>query len=627
MNKLGFAIKLVSEGAGNVIECNKGQWTNKVVDIREYLKLFNGLQGTDNIVSFMSFDKEGCFITLLRAISGRVGDSLSGWIYIPNTIEISGTEVENVYKFVKNILSQSNLNDCKNDILSFFSKEYPNKAYAVYYTPTSGDVYGVRFIGYYNLPEIFDSNRYQLYYSKYKAIFLLEQNNEVSIADEYKMKFEDLSTLPIEQTCLLKAPTSHELLSLGRGVKLIFPNNVEFRESIPRKRGEIVQLYAVRVGFEPLKLPAFEIESDIQSIPEISQLQGVWKKKISSSMFKVYNSKNEPIGKGVSITVNGQDVTYKEILLLEDDCRNALVKVTATDFNSNESIEDLLRGDIQIKLRRKEKTFQSKIEMANGQEAVITLESKDIESSQNSPLKGYDFDNNSHGEKCLRMSSEFIWKQRLYGFLAALVVGLTFVVYQASDSWLHTHHFKFGLPPWERDRVEVKDTTATATSVTDGSGEVEKPDDVFSFDNAINYLNDNNVWDKTEMEKYPSLQGLFDDMNSFNLEELIYNWCNLNNCIKINKIIEVARKNKVKEWNPKQGEHAPTYNKDGDPLINVTNYINWLDQDQSIPRLTKSKAKKKTAERGKKDASSQGKTVEASDKKTETRGSNGGLNN
>ena len=74
MNKLGFAIKLASQGAGNAIECNRGQWISKVVDIREYLKLFNGLQGTDNIVTFMSFDEGGCYLTLLRAISGRMGD-------------------------------------------------------------------------------------------------------------------------------------------------------------------------------------------------------------------------------------------------------------------------------------------------------------------------------------------------------------------------------------------------------------------------------------------------------------------------------------------------------------------------------------------------------------------------
>lgn len=133
MNKLGFAIKLASQGAGNAIECNKGQWTNKVVDIREYLKLFNGLQGTDNIVTFMSFDEGGCFLTQLRAISGRVGDFLSGWIYIPNTIDVSGEDVMNTYNYVRNILSQSNLSDLKEDIESFFSKEYPSKEIAAQY--------------------------------------------------------------------------------------------------------------------------------------------------------------------------------------------------------------------------------------------------------------------------------------------------------------------------------------------------------------------------------------------------------------------------------------------------------------------------------------------------------------
>ena len=43
MNKLGFAINYASQGLVTALVCNKGQWTNKVVDIREYLKLFSGL--------------------------------------------------------------------------------------------------------------------------------------------------------------------------------------------------------------------------------------------------------------------------------------------------------------------------------------------------------------------------------------------------------------------------------------------------------------------------------------------------------------------------------------------------------------------------------------------------------
>ena len=88
MNKLGFAIKIANEGVRSIIECNKGEWSNKVVDIREYLKFFSGLQGTSNAVMFMSFDKSGCFLTVFRSIPGRVGDFSSAWIYIPNSIKI-----------------------------------------------------------------------------------------------------------------------------------------------------------------------------------------------------------------------------------------------------------------------------------------------------------------------------------------------------------------------------------------------------------------------------------------------------------------------------------------------------------------------------------------------------------
>lgn len=175
MNKLGFVIRLASQGAGNAIECNKGQWTNKVVDICEYLKLFNGLQGTDNIVTFMSFDEGGCFLTQFRAISGRLGDFLSGWIYIPNTIDISGSDVLDAYNFVRRILRESNLNDLKESINDFFSKEYPLNNYSTQYAPSNGEKFGVRFIGYYTMKEILD-DRYQSYYCDCKAISLVSLN-------------------------------------------------------------------------------------------------------------------------------------------------------------------------------------------------------------------------------------------------------------------------------------------------------------------------------------------------------------------------------------------------------------------------------------------------------------------
>lgn len=590
MNKLGFAIKLASQGAGNAIECNKGQWTNKVVDIREYLKLFNGLQGTDNIVTFMSFDEGGCFLTQLRAISGRVGDFLSGWIYIPNTIEASGEDIMNTYNYVRNILSQSNLNDYISDIESFFSKEYPKKDYAASYVPSSGEEFGVRFNDmYYSMKEILDTDRYQPYYSKYKAIFLLDKDGEVKISKEQVAKFKDLTKWNIDKTCIFKAPFPEEVRLLGRGTKIVFQNNQEFKSPVLTKKGDKVQLYAIRDGFEPVALPIVQIQEDEQ-VMSIDPQTVKWCKKIKPSMFAVYNRKREKIEKGVRISINGKDVTYQEVLISEGDCRQAIVKVSATDYETSEQKSNLLNDYCEIVLSRKVKSFQAKVELANGNPAEMTIESKYLSSPQESPLKGYEFDEYDHGDKVLKLSFWFVWKQRLWGFFAALAVVMLIIAYAAFDAWLDTHHFKFGLPPWEEDRpaqqYNLEGSTETDDSIQNqADNQVESGQNGtadISLDAAIKYLDGNSTWTKSDMETYPDLIGLFEDMNTFDLSSLLNDWHDkLSKSQQFKKVCESANKTLSNGWNPKQGSHNPTYNKPDDEQISLTNYINWLDRDQT----------------------------------------------
>ena len=618
MNKLGFAIKLASAGASTAIECNKGQWSSKVVDIREYLKLFNGLQGTGSIVTFISFDEGGCFLTQLRPISGKGGDFLSGWIYIPNTIEATGDEIMNAYNYVRGILSQSNINESKEQIDDFFSKEYPSKEYVVPYLPSKGDKFGVRFLGLYTMKEILDNNRYQSYYSDCKAVFLMEKNGEVSITKEAAQNmFLDYTKKEIVKSAVLIPPTSNSLQLLGKGTKIFTANGGEFKEPMFVSVGTNQEIILKREGFENLRYN-IQIQKDIVNL-DGALPRDEWKKKISLSMFKVSNNKNEPIEKGLNIAVNVQDITFKEVLIPENECRDVIVKVSATDFETSESRENLLKGEIQITLRRKDKTFQSNIELANGKVAEITLKSKNLDSSHNSPLKGYNFDKDSRSENCLRMSTGFIWKQRLYGFLAALVVGLSFVVYQASDSWLDTHHFKVGLPPWEKD-MAVGTTTQTGTY---GTGEVENSVDTLSLENAIKYLDKNPVWDKNEMEKYPDLQGLFDVMNNFELRAIIDEWSGkLSGSENMLKIKEAAKKNSDNGWDPKQKEHNPSYNQESDTLINVSKYIKWLDKDQSKAEIFNPKIEKERAKDATKGTSSKGAKKKQSGSATSSKGDN-----
>ena len=591
MNKLGFAIKLASQGAGNAIECNRGQWISKVVDIREYLKLFNGLQGTDNIVTFMSFDEGGCYLTLLRAISGRMGDFLSGWIYIPNTIEATGDDIMNTYNYVRNILSQSNLNDSIEEIKEFFSKEYPKQEYAAQYVPSSGDEFGVRFLDvYYSMKEILDADRYQPYYSNFKAIFLLDKSGEVKIAKEQVARFKDLTKITIEKTCIFKAPSPEEVRLLGRGTKIVFSTKQEFNSPVLTKKGDRIQLFALRDGFEPVILPPITIQKDGQKC-FIDPRTVKWKKRINPSMFTVYNRNHEKI-EDVRISINGTDITMgQEVFLYEEDCRQATVKYSAPDYEPFEHKRNLLLNEFcEITLNRKVKSYQTTIELANGKHAEMILESKYLSSKYDSPLKGYEFEEEYHGGKVLRMSSWFVWKQRLWGFFAALAVVMLIIAYAAFDAWLDTHHFKFGLPPWEEDRpaqqYNIGSSTETEDSIHNQSdNQIESEQDGtadISLDAAIKYLDGNSTWTKSDMEKFPDLIGLFDDMNTFNLSSLLNKWYKkLSNSQQFKKVCESVNKTYNNGWDPKQGSHNPTYNKPNDEQISLTNYINWLDQDQT----------------------------------------------
>lgn len=578
MNKLGFAIKLASQGAGNAIECNKGQWTNKVVDIREYLKLFDGLQGTDNIVTFMSFDEEGCFLTQFRAISGRVGDFLSGWIYIPNTIDATGEEIMSAYNYVQNILSQSNLSGLKDDIESFFSKEYPLKEVVAKYVASRGELYGVRLLdcyGHYTLKEIIGEHRYQPYYSDYKAVFLLNYE-EVKITKEAVKSFKDLTKKEIVRTSILVPPNNASLQALGSGTKIHLMDGSDFNQSLLVNVGSKVPLYLSRIGFENMKFEV-TVSSERQNI-DLSNVKITWMKKISASMFTVITGNKAP--RDLRISVNEIDVTFREVLLSEEDCRRALVKISATDYETFEQRRNLLNDDLKITLRREVKSTKTRIELSNGKTADMTIESKYLPS--NSPLTGYEYDEYSGG-KILRLSSWFVWKQRLWGFLGGLGVLALIVLFLIIDTWIDN-----GCPmPWDEKKVPPTEAFTIDQSEGQESQNLEDNSNVFesvTLDDAIKYLDEKNVWSKSEMDKYPDLQGLFEDMNNFNLLKLLNEWSiKLSSSQSFKKVCESVNKTYTNGWNPRQAPHNPTYNKHDNEKIRLQNYIDWLDCDQTPP--------------------------------------------
>ncbi len=580
MEKLGFAIKLANQGASNAIVCNGGKWISRVVDIREYLKLFDGLKGTDNTVTFFSFDEGGCLLTLLRAIPGRAGDFLSGWIYIPHNIEVSGEDVENTYRFVKGILSQSNLADQKGEIEGFFAKSYQLKEYPFQYTPSKGDSYGFRFIGRYSFKEILGENRYQPYYSKYKAVFLLDKNEDVEIVNEEEKHFEDLTGNDIVKTAVILPPAADNLKRLGNGVQILAPNRNIFKAPLIVYLGSELTFILSREGFEDITF-VVSVSSDQQTVWPKKDV--VWKKKITSSMFSVLDGNNEKIENGLIIKVNGNDVNYGGVILSEEECKQAKVTISSNDYQAYENVHSLLKEPCQIVLHRIVKEKGAEIVLSNGEKALFTIKSQDLPSENSPLLTGYcEYSDGLYG-----LDPWYVWKQRLYGFATAVITAFLIGLYLSFDAWHDTHEFRWGIPPWEK-KTEEQATANTETSNEDNNSNSEQSEpetkDEFSLENAIKYLDENEVWSKPEMDKYPDLVGLYEDLNNFELSRLSHDWANkLTSCQNYRQISSAAEKAYNNMWNPKQGNCDPTYNPPGDEKIKISNYINWLSKDQTPP--------------------------------------------
>lgn len=583
MNKLGFAICSTNNGLRKPFVCNEGQWTDKVNDTREYIKLFDGLQDTGieekgNFVTFMSFDEGGCFLTQQKSISGRGTDFVSGWLYIPNTIDATGEEINEAYQFVRNILPLADITDSKDKINEFFSKEYPAKDVHAPYVASNGEKYGYRILGHYTLKEIVGKDRYQPYYSGYKAVFLLEKDGGVTIKKDCESLFKDLTQTDIVQTCILVPPAQESLQALGSGTTIHETNGSAFDKPILATKGSKITLLLSRKDFEDIQLPV-TVSSDRQVV-DLSRVKQPWMKTISASMFTVLNSDKKKI-KNVSIFVNGKDISHKDIQLSEEACRKAQVEVSAGGYE-DQTVDLDLSSSVpadNITLHRKVQEVKMKVELSNGKLGDMTIRSKDLPSGPDSPLKGYTRDTDEKsGKEILYLDPWFVLKQRLWGFLAAIAVGVSIIAFAAFDDWADTHHFKLGIPPWEKDAPAVQNT-ADSTAIDD-DGTASQADS--SLEAAIKYLDGQKDWKKPEMEKYPDLNGLFDDMNNFDLDKIRYDWHDkLAGSTNFNKIYESAIKTQDNAWDPKQGSHTPAYNKPGDEIINITNYCNWLDRDQT----------------------------------------------
>ena len=582
MSKIGIAIKITSAGSGQPIAINGGDWAKRVVDVRDILKHIPSMVSDHSkIIVFVSFTEDACLLTVARTVSGRPWDNVAGWIHIPSNLVITGQEVNSVISKVMEVISATELPEDA-ELNALFGKEYDTKSISARYEASKRDgKFAKRDTVIYSLEELLGENRYQSYYSEYNAVFLTSEIDAVVDA-------EDVSSRKLSTLITLIPPTTREIQDkLGKFVTLLLSSRQVFNDAILLNKGQTITLIAERDGFEPISfMVTAETDGQVCTLPK-----AVWSKKISTANFDVKSESGKDLNGKAKISVNDIDITTRPHFFSENECESAYVVISANGYDTFKSKVRLLGNNrLPIVLDRRIEEFRKKIQLKNGVIGEISIAGKGIDRYE-SPIKGY-VENDGY----LEYMPGNVWLQRLIGFGVAFMLWLIilFIGWWNSVEFQTTSDF-----PWiEAVSKEAKRATIeTQTQYTlDNSQNEENLDNTTvsqttptDLNAAINYLDSNNVWEKSELEKYPDLHGLFDDINNMRTYKLCCTWKEkLKESKNFEEVANIAKKNFDNGWNPRQGSHNPTFNTlPDDYRINLTNYKNWLDRDQTPQASTK----------------------------------------
>ena len=398
MTRLGFTIKVTIQGNQTpTITINAGEWTNHVSDVRNIISVANTVRlPQQDITILISFTNEGMIINLIRKIDGRVNDNTAAWIFIPADADISGKAVAEIIATVKACISKTSIDALtRQQLQDIFSQEYPSLKHHLTYAPSAADGYAYRLTGeYYTLQELLGEDRYQKYYTEYKAIFLIDA--------EYKEKMPpqaglvDLTNKQLVKYCSLLPHDMAEVKAiLGSDVRLCTDKEgTPFDKEISGFKDKTIVFYALRKGFETIRrnyvFKSLGLSLDLKELKQ----ELVWQRIIRKGMFEVIDAHSKQPLNHCSISINGTQLGTSKLLIEEEDCKRAKVEVTAKGYDKVEKDLNLLHDNsIPIELMREKRTYEYKLQLENGNTADMKLETRERLSEYKSPLVGYEINN------------------------------------------------------------------------------------------------------------------------------------------------------------------------------------------------------------------------------------------
>lgn len=581
-NKLGLKIVRINQGYTDLFEINGDQvWTKNVWDIRKDLENIDNLDGSSAVLMLTSVDT-GHILTVASLIEGRITDCISAWIYVPASINIAGKELVEIVDAVKKEILANERNDER--LTQLLSKTYESAPASRITTKSNGEKCAFRYYGQgakYTLSELL-KDMCQSYYKSYKSVFLLDNSSKLKC-----LQGDNLSDQKVYSMVVVK---SH--------------GNIDSFVPYIGERPFVGQIYAIeggtidiewrRDGYMPIHTKSTIAPGATKySVPTPNQYVRV----LNYNYIKVVDEWSQRVT-DYDLYVAKQRISKNEdIRISEATLNNVWVEIHAEGFEPISGHLNLTQP-VQLKLVKETYAYEFLLPLKN-EEGYYPIKISGNRKRKNSPVKGYVTENGyvTRNDKNYLRFKPFTRKIWITCLICSIIVLLLGVCggYALND-------FIGG----KADNQEVSKLTKENTELKNRIKELEKRNynytpkgatnnnEDYSLDAAVSYLDNNNKWNRTEMEKFDDLKGLWDALNERLFDDIIKYEAKLKQSVTFSEVLQAVKANKHKNF-------AKPYSNDYDirihPEQGVSNgYINALNVVQASSSSKKGGTKSKKQE-------------------------------
>lgn len=580
-NKLGLKIVRINQGYTDLFEINGDQvWTKNVWDIRKDLENIDNLDGSSAVLMLTSVDT-GHILTVASLIEGRITDCISAWIYVPASINIAGKELVEIVDAVKKEILANERNDER--LTQLLSKTYESAPASRITTKSNGEKCAYRYYGQkakYTLAELL-KDMCQSYYKNYKSIFLLDNSTSLRC-----LSGDNLSDHKVYSMVVIKSPGQVDSF-------VPYIGEQPFVGQMYAIEGDVINIEWRRDGYMPIHTSSTITPCAKYSLPTPNQ----YVRLLPYNYIKITDEWNQRVEDYELCVAKKQVNKGDDIQISESMLNNVWVEIYAEGYEPHSGHVNLMQP-VHIKMTKEMYSYEFLLPLKND-EGYYPIKISGNRKVKSSPVKGYVTEDGyvTRNDKNYLRFKPFTRKFWITCLICSIIVLLLGVCggYALND-------FIGG----KADNQEVSKLTKENTELKNRIKELEKRNynytpkgatnnnEDYSLDAAVSYLDNNNKWNRTEMEKFDDLKGLWDALNERLFDDIIKYEAKLKQSVTFSEVLQAVKANKHKNF-------AKPYSNDYDirihPEQGVSNgYINALNVVQASSSSKKGGTKSKKQE-------------------------------